>query len=133
MHWLLGKEELTRRAHGLISEPEDIRSIEETAGSKADSSYYIPVTQSLEEYRLHHFNATGPPQLQLPMPITSQPTNATTGQADVPSISNLDLDSAALSIVGKGGETTLTVEGKRQVSPRVLIEVKVQQTTYKWI
>ena len=124
MHWVLGQEELTRRAHGLITEPENIRGIDETVGSKADS---------FEEYRLHHFNATGPPRLQLPMPITSQPTNATTGQAALPSISNLDLDRSALSIVGERGETTLTVEGKRQVSLRVLIEVRVQQTVYKWI
>ena len=118
MHWVLGKEELTRRAHGLISEPEHFRSVEETPGLKADPSYYTPATQPFEEYRLHHFNATRPPQLQLPMPITSQPTNATARQAAVPSISNLDLDRSALSIVGKKGETTLTVEGKRQVSPR---------------
>ena len=133
MHWVLGKEELTRRAHGLITESEDIRSIKETVGLKADSSYYIPATQAFEEYRLHHFNSTGPPRLQLPMPITSQPTNASTGQAAVPSMSSLDLDRSALSIVGERGETTLTVEGKRQVSPRVLIEVRVQQTVYKWI
>ena len=133
MHWLLGKEELTRRAHGLIIEPQRIRSIEETAGLKADSSYSIPAIQPFEDYRLHHFNATSPPQLQLPMPITSQPTNATTGQAAVPSIINLDLDRSALSIVGKRGEMTLTVEGKRQVSPRALIEVKVQQRINMWI
>ena len=133
MHWLLGKEELTRRAHGLVFEPQHIRSIEETTGLKADSSCYIPATQPFEEYRLHHFNATRPPQLQLPMPITSQPMNATTGQAAVPSILNLDLDRSALSIVGKRGETTLNVEGKRQVSPRVLIEGKLQQNIDMWI
>ena len=126
MYWLLGKEELTRRAQGLIFEPQHIRSVEETAGLKADSSHHTPATQPFEEYRLHHFNATRPPQLQLPVPITSQPTNATTGQAAVPSILDLDLDRSVMSIVGKRGETTLTVEGKRQVSLRVLIEVKLQ-------
>ena len=126
MHWFLGKEEITRRAHGLISESEHFRSVEETAGLKADSSYYTPATQPFEEYRLHHLNATRPPQLQLPIPVMSQPTNATAGQAALPSISNLDLDRSALSIAGKKGETTLTVEGKRQVSTRVLIEVIVQ-------
>lgn len=120
MHWALGEEEMARRAHELSSHSEQSRSFEEIAETIPESSYNAPGTEPFEGYRVHHFNATRPPQVQLPMPVTSQPIKATARQATLPSILNVDLDRSASSITGKNGEASLTVEGKRQVSPRVL-------------
>lgn len=121
MHWALGKEEMASRAYELGSYSEQPGSSEENLKTKLESSHNVPSTQQFEEYRVHHFNATGPPQVQLPMPVTPHPVKATAGQATLSKDSNVDLERPVSSSIGKNGEANLTVEGKRQVSPRVLL------------
>lgn len=112
MHWALGKEEMACRAHECISDSQQPGSIEETAETKPESSYDTPATQQFEEYRVHHFNATRPPQMRLPVPLKSQPVEAMAGQANRLRISDMDL--VASASMGKDGKANLTVEGKRQ-------------------
>ena len=113
MHWALGAEEM-----GRAYERNESRSSEK---SRLESSYSTPGIQHFEDFRVHNFNATTPPQLQVPILETHQPIAATAGQAALPRNLSADLDGSASSIIGKNGEANLTVEGKRQVSPRVLL------------
>lgn len=118
MHWALGKEEMARRACELKSCLEETGNPEENAEMKPESSDSIPGTQQFEGYRVHHLNATRP-QVQLPLLVKPKPANVTAGQTTLPRTFNGDLDRSASTIMGKNGEANLTVEGKRQVSPRV--------------
>lgn len=121
MHWALGQEEMARRVYELDSYSGKSGSSEEIAEEKPESAHNTQVMQQYEEHRGHCFDATGPPQAQLPMPVTPHPIKATTGQATLPRVLNLDQGRSASSVMGKNGEASLTVEGKRQVSPRVLL------------
>ena len=120
MHWALGRDEMARRAREFNFDTQQRGNSEEAAGTKPDPSYDAPGTQNFEEYRVHHFNATRPPQVQLPKPVIPQPVKAIAGQATLPRVPILGLDRSASSIMGNNGEANLTAEGKRQVSPRVL-------------
>ena len=121
MHWALGKEEMARRAQKATSDSEQSGKSKKVAEPRIELSSNTPGTRQFEEYRVHHFNATRPPQVQLRMSVTSQPVNDVAGQATLPRISDLELDPSASSSMGKNGEATLTVEGKRQVRPNVLL------------
>lgn len=121
MHWALGKEKMVRGAYELNSRSEKSGSSEEIAEEKSDSSYNAPSTQHFEEYRVHYFNATRPPQVQPPMPVTSQPTKTTAGQATFQRVSTVDLSHSVFTNMVKNGEANLPVEGKRQVSLRALL------------
>lgn len=110
MHWALGKEELARRAQEANCDSKQSGKSE----SLAEAS--TPGTRQFEEYRIHHFNATRPPQVQLQMSVTSQPVNDVAGQATLPRISDPELASSSME---NNGEANLTVEGKRQVRPNV--------------
>lgn len=116
MHWALGKEELARRAQEANSDSKQSGKSENFAEAKPEPSSSTPGTRQFEEYRVHHFNATRPPQVQLRMSVTSQPVNDMAGQATLPRISDLELAASSLE---KNGEANLTVEGKRQVRPNV--------------
>lgn len=116
MHWVLGKEEMARRAYELESYSRKFGSCEEIAEKKPESSHNTQGMRQFEEYRVHYFNATRPPQVQLPMPVTPQPLKATAAQATLPRVSSLDQGRLASSIMGKDGEASLTVEGKRQAA-----------------
>lgn len=121
MHWALGREEIARRDYELASDSEKSGSSEEIAEKRPESWYKTPGVQSFEEYRVHYFNATRPPQVQLPNPEIPQPIKPTAGQATLRRVSDVDLGRSDSSIMGKNIEANLTVEGKRQVSPRVLL------------
>ena len=117
MHWALGKEEIARRAYERNTQSEQSGSFEEIAKVKPNSTCNAAGTQQFEDYRVHHFNATSPPQVQLSVPLIPQPALAA---AWIPKVSNVDLDCSASSIMGENGEVNLVAEGKRQVSPIVL-------------
>ena len=119
MHWALGREEMACRAHECISDIQQPGSIEETAETKAESLYDTPSTQQFEEYRVHHFNATRPPQIRLSVSLKPQPVKAMDWQAIRSEIPHVGLDGSAS--MGKDGKANLTVEGKRQVSPRYFL------------
>ena len=121
MHWALGKEEMARRAQKATSDSEQSGKFKEIAEPKTEPSCNTLGTRQFEEYRVHHFNATRPPQVQLRMSVTPQPVNRMAGQATLPKISDLELDPSASSSMSKTGETNLTVEGKRQVRPNFLL------------
>lgn len=122
MHWALGKEELARRAQKTNSDAEQSGISENIAETKSKPSCDTP--QQFEEYRVHHFNATRPPQVQLPIAGTPQAVKDVAGQATLPRVSDLELNSSASSSMGNNGEANLTVEGKRQVRPNVLLPCK---------
>ena len=121
MHWALGKEEMARRAYERNTQSEQSGSSEEIAKVKPNSTCNVAGTQQFEDYRVHHFNATRPPQVQLPVPVTPQRALAA---AWIPEVSNVDLDRSASSIVGENGEVNLVAEAKRQVSPTVLCPIR---------
>ena len=122
MHWALGQEEMARRAYELDSYSGKSGSSEEIAEETPESAHNTQgSTRDMQQFEEHCFDATRPPQAQRPMPIIPQPIKATTGQATLPRVSNLDQGRSASSITGKNREASLTVEGKRQVSPRVLL------------
>ncbi|CAD6576993.1 MAG: hypothetical protein ASARMPRED_008088 [Alectoria sarmentosa] len=114
MHWALGKEKMVRRAYEPNSRFEKSGSSEEIVEEKSDSSYNAPSTQHFEEYRVHYFNATRPPQVQPSMPVTSQPTKTTAGQATIQRASTVDLSRSVFTNTVKNGEANFIVEGKRQ-------------------
>ena len=115
MHWALGKEEMARRAHECNLHSEQSKSLERTIETEPNSTYNAAGTQHFEDYRVHHFNATRPPQVRLPMPLSPRPVKMA-GPATSPKVSNLDLDRWALSIKEKNEEASLAKERKRQVS-----------------
>ena len=114
MHWALGKKYMARRAYERNAHSEHSGSSEESIKTKPNSTYSAPGTQQFEDYRVHHFNATRPPQVELPMSVK------TPGQASLPNVSNVDLDRSASSTMGKKREGNLVMEGKRHVSSVVL-------------
>ena len=116
MHWALGKEEIALRAQKSNPRSEHFGSFERTIETKPESTYNAADTQHFEDYRVHHFNATRPPQVQLPMLISPQPFKMT-GPATTAKVSNLDLDHSASSFMGKIEEASLAEERNRQVSP----------------
>lgn len=121
MHWAMGKEELARRAQKTEYNSEKSEKSEKIAQTKPEVPSVTPGTQHFEDYRVHHFNATGPPQVQLPMPVTRQPVKDVARQATFPKLSDLEMKPSASSSMGKSEEANLTVEGKRQVRPNVLL------------
>ena len=121
MHWALGKEEMALRAQrAQESSPrsEHSGSFERTIETKPESTYNAASAQHFEDYRIYHFNATRPPQVRLPMPISPQPLKMT-GPATTAKVSNLDPDHSAPSFMDQNEETSLAEERKRQVSPMV--------------
>ena len=116
MHWALGKDEMALRAQESNLRCEHSGSFERTIESKPESTYNAAGAQHFEDYRVHHFNATRPPQVRLPMPISAQPLKMT-APATTAKVSNLDLDHSASSSMGKNEEASLAEECKRQVSP----------------
>ena len=121
MHWALGREEMARRASELDPYSKQSGNSEEIAETNSKLLYSNPGTQNFEDYRVHHFNASKPPQVQLPMPATLQPVKATAGQVSLRGYSDMDPNCSASSSTGKNGAANLTMEGKRQVSSRVLL------------
>ena len=121
MHWALGQKEMTRRAYQLRSYSEQPEKPEDIVETKLESSHNALDAQQSEEYRVHHFNATRPPQVHLPMPVTPHLVEPTSRLATLSKVSNVDLERSVSSSIGKNGGANLTVEGKRQVSPRVLL------------
>ena len=115
MHWALGKDEMALRAQESNPRSEHSGSSERTIETKPEFSYNATGAQHFEDYRLHHFNATRPPQVRLPMPISRQPLKMI-GPATTAKVSSLDLDHSA-SFMDKNEEASLAEEGKRQVSP----------------
>ena len=126
MHWGLGKEEMALRAQEVDLRSESSGSFERTIKTKPESTYSATGTQYFEDFRVHHFNATRPPQVRLPMPMSPQPLKMT-GPATIAKVSTLDLDHSASSFMGKNEETSPAEERKRQVSPTSKICV---QTVY---
>lgn len=108
MHWAMGKDEMARRAS------EHQKTSEENAERKPDSAYTTSDTRRFEDFRVHHFNATQPPQVQLQLPVSYQPVKITAGQASIPSVSALNLNRSASSVTGNNGEANLVHEKKRQ-------------------
>ncbi len=113
MHWTLGKEGMTRRIYEFDSHSEQCGSCESINETKSDSLYNTPEMQQFEDCRVHHFNATRPPQVQLPSPVSPQ---ATVGYALSPRVSSTDLDRSASVTIDDNGASNLVVEGRRQVS-----------------
>lgn len=116
MHWALGREEMARRADRLNPHSEQSLSSKGTAKKQTDFTDDSTGTLHFGGYRVHHFNATRPPRVQLPNPVAPQPIEATAGQA---TISNVDPDCSASSDRGKNGDMNLAAEGRRQVSPEL--------------
>ena len=114
MHWALGKEEMALRAQESNPRSEHSGSFERNIKTKPESTYNAAGAQHFEDYRLHHFNATRPPQVRMPMPISPQPLKMT-GPATTAKVSSLDLDHS--SFTDKNEEASLAGERKRQVSP----------------
>ena len=112
---------MARRASELDSYSKQSGNSEEIAETNSKLLYSNPGTQHFEDYRVHHFNASKPPQVQLPMPATLQPAKATVGQVSLRGFPDVNPNCSASSSTGKNGEANLTMEGKRQVSPRVLL------------
>lgn len=118
MHWALGKKEMSRRAYECNPHSEQSGSFKETAETSHVSTYNAASTHQFEDHRAHHFHATRPPQVWLPMPVSPQPLK-TAEPAIIPKASDVDLERAASSIMGKDEEADLAVEEKGQVSPIV--------------
>ena len=116
MHWALGKEEMALRAQASNPRSEHSWSFERAIETKPESTYNVAGAQHFEDYRIHHFNATRPPQVRLPMPISLQPLKMT-GPATTARVSSLDLDRSASSFMDKNEKRSLAEERKRQVSP----------------
>ena len=116
MHWALGKEEMALRAQESNPRSENSGSLERTIEIKPESTYDAASAQHFEDYRIHHFNATRPPQVRLPMPLSPQPLKLT-GPATTAKVSNLDLDHSFSSFMDKNEEASLAEERKKQVSP----------------
>lgn len=115
MHWVLGKEEIALRAQERDPRSERSGSFERTIETKPESTYNPADTQHFEDYRVHHFNATRPPQVRLLMPVSPQPLKMT-GLATTAKVSNLNLDHSASSFMGKNDEASPAEECKTQVS-----------------
>ena len=116
MHWALGKEEMALRAQESNPRAEHSRSFQRTIETKPESTCNAAGAQHLEDYRVHHFNATRPPQVRLPMPISPQPLKITR-PATTARVSKLYVDHAASSFMDQNEEASLAEERKRQVSP----------------
>ena len=116
MHWALGKEEMALRAQKSNPRSEHSGSFERTIERKPESTYNAAGAQHFEDYRIHHFNATRPPQVRLPMPISPQPLKMT-GPATTARVSKLYLDHEASSLMDKNEGASLAEDRKRQVSP----------------
>lgn len=121
MHWAMGKEELARRAQKTKSDFVKSGKSQKVAETKPKPPFNAPGTQQFEDYRIHHFNATRPPQVQLPMPVIPQPVKNVAGQTTLSRTSDLERNPSASSSMAKSEEANLTVEGKRQVRPNVLL------------
>ena len=113
MHWALGKEDMALRAYERNAHSEHSGSSEESIKTKSNSTYSAPGTQQFEDYRVHHFNATRPPQVELPMSVKKAE------QATISNVSNVDLDRSASSTTGKQRAGNLVMEGRRHVSPMI--------------
>ena len=105
---------MARRAYEHNAQSEQSGSSEESIKTKPNATYSAPGTQHFEDYRIHHFNATRPPQVELPLSVK------TPGQASLPNVSKVDLDCSASSTMGKKREGNLVMEGKRHVSSMVV-------------
>lgn len=116
MHWALGKDEMALRAQESNPRSEHSGSFERTIETKPEFSYNAADAQHFEDYRVHHFNATKPPQIRLPIPISRQPLKMT-GPATTAKVSSLDLDHSAPSFMDENEGASLAEERKRQVSP----------------
>ncbi len=120
MSWALGQDEIRRRARAhqlLFSENDhshDLISVKSTDGDwhedrrpKATSYFQIPIRNS-DDYRVHHFNLTMPPQLKSYKPanpaLNANPTKSKRAGASLPSME-----------VESNPAAKLTIEGKRQV------------------
>ena len=115
--WDIGQDDMRNRIRKLKptqKEPsKDLMSVESVNGdwygvhpsstkANADASPF----QRLEDYRIHHFNATMPPQLQSYKP---------TGPAFKTSPARLKSARASLRSLEVNSKANLTTEGKRQV------------------
>ena len=121
MHWAMGKEELARRAQKTKSDFVKSGKSGKIAETKSEPPSNTPGTQQFEDYRVHHFNATGPPQVQLPMPVIPRLVKDVAGETTLSRVSDFEISPSASSSMGKSEEANLTVEGKRQVRPNVLL------------
>ena len=118
MHWILGREEIARRAHQCNPRPEQSRNLEEPSETEPDSTHNATSTQHFEDYRVHHFNATRPPQVQLSMPVSAQMVQKAR-PASIPKVSKVNLDRSASSVMNRIEEARIAKEGKEQVSSLV--------------
>ena len=113
MHWALGEEEMARRAHECNPHSEQSGSFKETTETEPDSTYNAAGPHQFENYRIHHFNATRPPQVRLPMPVSPQPVK-TAVPTTIPIVSDVGLERAASPIMCKDEDANLSVEEKGQ-------------------
>ena len=118
MHWSLGEHELARRANGHPyaqedlgnHEPEKSLECEGLEDSVVQGEAPISSLRRLEDYRVYHFNATGPPQIN-----SSKHVRRTATEQIAPFEPQISSTIKAKSASKQASPVAnLTVEGKRQ-------------------